>query len=169
LTRRTRISAVLLVGALIPLGQSAVALASPSSGPVGIRGAGVSHPTGDDRRSLEVDAKATGSAASGATGQLTFDHHSPVGLNHFTGSVSCLRTSTQNGTTTVTFSGHIQQGQTSSGAPLAGKPFAFTVLSTSAGSQSFSLPSFSPGPPCAGSDKRQVPVTQGSFHIDTAR
>jgi hypothetical protein len=158
----------LLATALIPLGQSGVALASPASQPDRIRGAGVSHPAGDDRRSLEVDARADAATGSGATGQATFDHHSPVGLNHFTGAVNCLRTSIQNGTTTVTLSGQIEQGQTSSGATLTGKPFAFTVVSTSAGSQSFSLPSFSPGPPCAVSGKRQVPVTQGGFHIDPA-
>ena len=168
LIRRTRVTAALLVGAVIPLGQSAVALASPSAGGDRIRGAGVSHPAGDDQRSLQVDAQSMNTAASGATGHLTFDHHSQVGLNHFTGTISCLRISAQKGTTTVTLSGRIDQDHTATGVPLADKPYAFTLLSTSAGSQSFSLPSFIPGPPCAGSNKRQVPVTQGGFQLGSS-
>lgn len=167
-----RAGAALLVGALIPLGQSTVALASPSAGPDRIRGAGVSQPADEDRRSLQVNAQNESTTSSEATGNLTFRHHSLGGLSHFTASVSCLRMSAANGTTTVTLSGRIDKGQTAAGKPLAGQGYAFTLLSTSTGAQRFSLPSFSPtetsSAPCVGSNNRQVPVTQGGFQLTSS-
>jgi hypothetical protein len=174
MTRRSHAGAAFLIALLIPLAQPAAALASPSA--TGhpaeserVRGAGVSHPANDDRRSLQVDAQSRTEAPGEATGHVTFDHHSPAGLNHFTGTVSCLSVSGQAGATTVTLSGRIEEGHTAAGAPLAGKAYTFTLKSNSANSQSFSPPTFearqAPVAPCAGSNKKQVPVTQGGFEI----
>ncbi len=107
-------------------------------------------------------------ASTKASGHVTFNHHTPVGLSHFTGTVSCLSVSAQNGVTTVFLSGRVNQGETAAGAPPAGKGYAFTLKSTSAGAQTFSLPLLTEGQglgPCAGSDRKQVPVTQGGFQF----
>jgi len=93
-------------------------------------------------------------------GRLSFTHHSPSGLSHFTARVTCLEFN--DGRTEV--SGTITKGETAAGVVLDGKMVAFTL--DTEGAQNFSLPQIGPGAAnCGGGRAETVPVTQAGFHV----
>ncbi len=122
-----------------------------------INGAAVSS-LPEDRRRLSVEGKLGSDGV--ASGRLSFTHHSPSGLSHFTARVTCLEFT--DGRTEV--SGIISKGETAAGIVLDGKPVAFTIDTD--GAQKFSLPQIGPGAAdCGGGREETVPVTQAGFHV----
>ena len=124
-----------------------------------IDGAGISK-VGRDTRKLTVAAQAS-AGSSGATGTVQFIHNSPAGLSRFRGTVTCL--SVNAGVAQV--SGTIEKGETSTGALLDGKAYAFTI-SAGASPQNFSLPTVGESVgPCSGGSSQTVPVTEDGFKV----
>jgi len=96
---------------------------------------------------------------------VSFAHHSPIGLNHFVGSVSCLQITTAgDDRAVVQLSGVIGSGSTANGTSLAGRSYAFTIVDQANKPQQFSLPRFDGTTPCEGG-KALVPVTQAGYRI----
>ena len=112
----------------------------------------------EDQRRLSVEGKLGSDGV--AVGRLSFTHHSPSGLAHFTARVTCLEFN--DGRTEV--SGTITKGETAAGVVLDGKMVAFTL--DTEGAQNFSLPQIGPGAAsCGGGRAETVPVTQAGFHV----
>ncbi len=159
---RTLLAPVSIAALAMLVPSPAVADAAGSSAP----GAGTSHSISgaavsslpEDQRRLSVEGRL---AVDGtASGRLSFTHHSPSGLSHFTARVMCLEF--VDGRTEV--SGTIIKGETAAGVVLDGKPVAFTL--DTEGAQNFSLPQLGPGAvDCGGGRAETVPVTQAGFHV----
>jgi hypothetical protein len=134
-----------------------------ASGVHRINGAAVSSLPEDQRR-LSIQGKL--GRDDEAVGRLSFTHHSPTGLSHFTARVTCLEFN--DGRTEV--SGTITKGETAAGVVLDGKPVAFTL--DTEGAQTFSLPQIGSGAANCGGGRldedgslETVPVTQAGFHV----
>ena len=124
-----------------------------------IDGAGISK-VGRDTRKLTVSAQAP-AGSSGASGTIQFIHNSPSGLSRFRGTITCL--SVSGGVAQI--SGAIEKGETSTGALLDGKAYAFTI-STNGSPQTFSLPTVGESVgPCSGGSSQTVPVTEDGFKL----
>lgn len=156
---------------LAPVSIAALAILAPSpafadAGGTPNSGAGASHRINgaavsslpEDQRRLSVEARLDSTGA--ASGRLSFTHHSPSGLSHFTARVTCLEF--HDGRTEV--SGTVTKGETAAGIVLDGKLVAFTL--DTEGAQNFSLPQIGPGAAdCGGGREETVPVTQAGFHV----
>ena len=167
--RRTSWTTAAVLTAAAPLILARPAFASPTGahrvGGEQIQGAGVSHPAGQDDRALKVNAQTPDVGISSASGHVSFTHHSPLGLNHFVGSVSCLQITTAgDGGAVVQLSGVIGSGSTANGTSLAGRNYAFSIVEQANKAQQFSLPRFGGATPCGGG-RALVPVTQAGYRI----